>query len=93
MSFPDLRRMNQKRNPVIRSMSDRYTKEKNINEVSNFKDTMALNQKKLQPISSQKIFQTCRRPSCPPPKLPDCNQNMPQRPPRHQSNNNIRIFT
>lgn len=87
MSFSDLRRTNQKRNPVIRSMSDRRNKEKSINEVSDFKDTMALKHKKLQPMSSQKIFQTQKvlRPSCPPPNLPDSNQNIPLRPPRHQS--------
>lgn len=71
-------------------MSDRV---KDTNEVINFKDTTALRTKSKRPVPHQ-FFQKpngpqcpteISRPTCPPPKLPDFNQNPPQRPPRQQS--------
>lgn len=80
----------QKKYPVMRSLSDR--RDKDSQEVSNFKDTTALRKKAQRTMPSQ-LFQkpknsTYQRPSCPPPKLPDATQyqDTPQRPPRQQSN-------
>lgn len=80
----------QKKYPVMRSMSDR--RDKDLQEVSNFKDTTALRKKTQRTMPSQ-LFQKPKnsiyhRPSCPPPKLPDATQTQdtPQRPPRQQSN-------
>lgn len=81
-----------KRNPVIRSLSDRRDKESQ--EVFSFKDTTALRKKSQRTIPSQ-LFQKPKnsihqRPTCPPPMLPDMRFREilaePQRPPRQQSN-------
>lgn len=87
--FSDIDLRRQKRNPVMRSMSDR--RDKDSQEVFNFKDTTALRKKTQRTIPSQ-LFQKPKtsiyqRPSCPPPSCPPTQiQDVPQRPPRQQSN-------
>lgn len=89
LRFSDMDLSNQKRNPVIRSMSDRRVKDSR--EIFNFKDTTALRKKAHRTIPSH-LFQKSKnsiyqRPSCPPPSCPPTQiQDAPQRPPRQQSN-------
>lgn len=80
-----LERGAQRRNPLIRSMSDRRDKDSNE---ANFNDTTALRTKlKRSTILRKPIGTQFHRPKSPPPKLPDVshNQTAPQRPPRQQS--------
>lgn len=81
----------QKRNPVVRSMSDRC--DKDSQEVFSFKDTTALRKKAQRTTVPSYLFQKPKnsiyqRPSCPPPSCPlfTQDQDAPQRPPRQQSN-------
>lgn len=88
-----LKRVSQRRKPVVRSISDR--RDKDPNEALNFKDTTALRTKSKRACPQQLFQRPIRtvystgiaRPTCPPPKLPDVRQNSdtPQRPPRQQS--------
>lgn len=79
-------------------MSDRC--DKDLQEVFNFKDTTALRKKPQRTTVPSNLFQKPKnsiyqRPSCPPPSCPPPAQvqDVPQRPPRQQSNSAKKLIS